>query len=99
MRRGAQTVAETDPLVRELAEMVAELAWLLRAFVDGQAAPDAANTLEWISFAFDGMASKLRHELAEVLAQIAREAEPGPRRAILESYPHAFGLADEDDDG
>jgi hypothetical protein len=91
------TDADADPLVRTLAEIVVELAYVLEDAIGVDGEPRSAlNTLEWIAFTFDNLAPDQRRRLAEVVAELAAEAEPGPRREFMESFPSALGLLEDD---
>ena len=80
-----------------MAEIVVELAWLSEDSIDDNGEPrGVATTLEWIAGVFVHLAAYERHRVAEIVARIAADAEPGPRREFLESFPFAFCLTEEE---
>jgi hypothetical protein len=86
-------VTHADPLVRPLAKIVVELAWLLEDSIDDDGEPRGAmKTLEWSAFVLGDLAPDQREQLVGVLAELACAAEPGQRREFMESFPDAFGL-------
>lgn len=91
-------MTDVDPLVRALAEIVVELAYVLEDAIGVDGEPRSAlNTLEWIAFTFDNLEPDQRQRLAGVVAELAAEEDPGPRREFFEAFPVALGLVDEDD--
>ncbi|MBR7838843.1 hypothetical protein KDL01_36590 [Actinospica durhamensis] len=92
-------MTDADPLVRPLAEIVVELAWMLESSIDEDGEPRGAiKTLDWVAGVFDCLTADQRLRLIEVIAGIAAEAELGPRREFLEAFASDFGLAEEDDE-
>lgn len=91
-------MTEADPLVRTLAGIVVELAYVLEDAIGDDGEPRSAlNTLEWIAYTFDDLEPDQRQRLAGVVAELAAKEDPGPRREFFESFPFALGLVDEDD--
>lgn len=74
-------MSTTDPRGRPLAEIVVELAWLLEDSIDDDGEPrGVATTLEWVAGVFVHLVAGERHRVAEIVARIAADVEPGPRR-------------------
>lgn len=91
-------MTDADPLVRTLAGIVVELAYVLEDAIGDDGEPRSAlNTLEWIAYSFDNLGPDQRQRLARVVAELAGEKDPGSRREFFESFPVALGLVDEDE--
>jgi hypothetical protein len=86
-------VAAIDPLMLPLGRIVVELAVVLGS---SRELRRAVRMREWIAYILDGMEPGLRVRLADMVAQLACEADGGPRREFLESFPEAFGLLKKD---
>lgn len=92
-------MTDVDPLVRPLAGLVAELAFRLdgsdEELVDERW---AVKALDWIAYACGQLPPDQRRRLAQVMADFAAGADPGPQREFLESFAEDFGLLDDDDE-
>lgn len=90
-------MTDTDPLVAVLAGLVVDVVWFLDSCEDDEVDPDSAvKMMESVSWMLTRLPQDQRHRFLQVLADLA-EAEQNPsRREVLEAFPFASGLVEEE---
>ncbi|MEU9791138.1 hypothetical protein AB0E27_10960 [Streptomyces sparsogenes] len=83
-------------LTRALAEALVDVLWFIDGSEDGQMDPDdGVKVLEGVAHVVSTLPKGQRHELIELVGEMAAAETDSARLEFLEEFPEAFGLIDD----
>ncbi|MFF8883936.1 hypothetical protein [Streptomyces flaveolus] len=83
-------------LTRALGEALVDVLWFVEGSEDEQMdQDDAVKVLEGVAHRITSLSDAQRHELVELVGEMAAAETDPARRGFLEQFPEGFGLVDD----